>query len=84
MFAFASLWFTHYGLAALEAVRKKNATPPPPVPMVQTMQLQGTFQVTPPVPAVLLTGPAAALGPMPKPAAPAAPAAAPPAPAKTT
>ena len=81
MFAFASLWFAHYGLAALEIVRKKNATPPPtPPPMVQTMQLQGTFQVTPPVPAVLLTGPAAALGPMPKPA----PAAAPPAPAKTT
>jgi hypothetical protein len=32
VFAFSSLWFAHYGLAALEALRRESASVPPPPP----------------------------------------------------
>ena len=51
VFAFSALWFAHYGLAALQALRAESALPKPPVAAPETaaaMELPDASNGTPP------------------------------------
>lgn len=47
VFAFASLWFTHYALAALDDLRRRRAAPPAPVPAAPRPGLPPAGPVSP-------------------------------------